>query len=89
MSVFMWSAMAMACWVIGLIFLRHWRRSHDRLLAIFATAFWTMGVSWAALAIENPPQETQHYFYFIRLIAFLLILAAIIDKNRQPGGGRR
>ena len=41
-----------------------------------------MGLSWTALAIENPPRETQHYFYSLRLLAFLLILGAVIDKNR-------
>jgi hypothetical protein len=51
---------------------------------MFAVAFWIMGVSWAALAIENPPRETQHYFYLLRLVAFLVILAAIVDKNRTP-----
>jgi tellurite resistance protein TehA-like permease len=80
----MWGAMAAASWVVGLIFLRHWKLTRDRLFAMFAIAFWIMGISWTALAIENPPRETQHYFYLLRLIAFLVILAAIIDKNRAP-----
>jgi hypothetical protein len=88
MTLFMWGAMAAASWAIGLIFLRHWKLTRDRLFAMFAIAFWIMGVSWTALAIESPPKETQHYFYLLRLIAFLVILAAVVDKNRASGGDR-
>jgi hypothetical protein len=88
MTQFMWGAMTVASWVIGLIFLRHWKLSRDRLFAMFAAAFWILGASWAALAIQSPPRETQHYFYLLRLIAFLLILAAIVDKNRKRGRPR-
>ena len=86
MTQFMWGALTIASWVIGLIFLRHWRASRDRLFAMFAAAFWLMGAGWAALAIENPTGETRHYFYLVRLAAFLVIIAAIIDKNRSPAG---
>jgi hypothetical protein len=88
MTSFMWGAMSMASWVIGLIFLRHWRRNRDRLLAMFAIAFWMLGASWTALAIQNPPRETQHYLYVLRLIAFLLIIAGIVAKNRERAGRR-
>jgi hypothetical protein len=88
MTQFMWGAMAFASWIIGLIFLRSWKLSRDRLFAMFALAFWIMGVSWTALAIENPPRETQHYFYSLRLVAFMLILGAVIDKNRTSSRRR-
>lgn len=84
---FLLGAVVMACLAIGLLFLRSWRRTGDRLFAIFAAAFWILGVNWAALAfVEN--NEARTALYFVRLAAFLLILGAIIDKNRPRPGPR-
>ena len=89
MNQFMWGAIVMACATAGVFFLRFWRKTHDRLFAIFALAFWILGVHWFVLALTNQNQrELQLGLYAIRLLAFLLILFAIIDKNRatrRPG----
>ena len=69
------------CIVAGLKFLLFWRRTHDRLFLIFAIAFWTLGANWLALAILNQ-DEVRTALYAVRLLAFLLILWGIIDKNR-------
>ena len=82
MNVFLSGALAMASWVIGLLFLRDWRRTHDRLFARFGLAFWVLSLNWITLAVMDPSHETRHYFYLFRLVAFLLIIWAIIDKNR-------
>ena len=37
-----WGALAMACWVAGLFFLRFWRLSRDRLFVFFVLAFWLL-----------------------------------------------
>jgi hypothetical protein len=65
----------------GLFFLRFWRKTHDRLFAIFAIAFWLLGVNWLTLAFINQ-NEVRTWLYTIRLAAFILILIGIIDKNR-------
>lgn len=78
---FMLGAIVMACLVIGLFFLRFWRRSHDRLFLIFAVAFWVLGLNWLALAFTQV-DEVRTALYGVRLLAFGLILFAIIDKNR-------
>jgi hypothetical protein len=80
---FFWGAAAMGCWAVGLIFIRSWRRSGDRFFALFGAAFWVLAIHWLALAIVGPVDETRHYFYAIRLVAFLLVLIAIADKNRE------
>ncbi len=67
--------------VAALFFLRFWRQSGDRLFAIFALAFWILGVHWFVLAWTNQ-DEVHVALYAIRLLAFLLILFAIVDKNR-------
>jgi hypothetical protein len=69
--------------VCGLFFLRYWRSSHDRFFAFFGVAFWALGANWALLVGRDPSDEYTPYFYLLRLFAFLLILTAIVDKNRR------
>ena len=83
MNYFFWGATSMGCWAVGLIFLRSWRQTEDRFFAIFGAAFWILALHWTALAVVGAVDETRHYFYAIRLVAFLLVLAAIADKNRS------
>ena len=71
--------------VAGLFFLRFWRETRDRLFGIFAGAFWLLALQRMLLALFQNPDSEQVWLYGIRLLAFVLILVAIIDKNR---GGR-
>jgi uncharacterized membrane protein YeiB len=75
-------AILMGYAVAGLFFLRFWRDTRDRLFLIFAIAFWILGLQRLALALTRDMMETQTELYLIRLFAFLLILGAIVDKNR-------
>ena len=77
-------ALIMAYLVIGLFFLRFWKRTHDRLFVIFAVAFWVLAINRLLATAVSEDQEIRGLtYYIVRLIAFLLILAAIIDKNRS------
>ena len=78
---FLNGAIATCCLVAGLFFLRFWRKTRDRLFAIFAVAFWLLGLNWLALALTEQ-DEVSSVYYAVRLLAFVLILYAIIDKNR-------
>jgi hypothetical protein len=69
--------------VCGLFFLRYWRLSSDRFFAFFSIAFWSLGANWALLVGRDPSDEYTPYFYLLRLFAFVLILLAIVDKNRR------
>ncbi len=69
--------------VAGLFFFRFWRDTRDRLFLIFAFAFWILGIQRLALVLTRDMLETQTGLYLVRLAAFLLILYAIIDKNRE------
>lgn len=84
MLEFLTGANATCAIVAGLFFFRFWRQTADRLFASFAFAFWLLGAHWALLAITAPDQELRPLLYGIRLVAFLLILGAIIEKNRSP-----
>lgn len=75
-------AILMGYAVAGLFFLRFWRETRDRLFLIFAVAFWILGLQRLALVLTRDMVETQTGLYLIRLFAFLLILGAIVDKNR-------
>jgi uncharacterized membrane protein HdeD (DUF308 family) len=79
-------AIVMGYAVAGLFFARFWRQTRDRLCLIFALSFWLLGVQRLALALTSRPVESDTGFYLVRLFAFLLILLAILDKNR--GGGK-
>ena len=72
----------MASTVIALFFWKFYRRAADRLLLMFALAFAALAAHWIGLAIVQPHQDIRHYFYVLRLVAFVLILVAIVDKNR-------
>ena len=74
-------ATGMACAVAGLLFLRYWRQTRDRLFAFFAAAFWLMAVNRAALAVVGDMHEVSTYIYLVRFVAFVLILLAIVEKN--------
>ncbi len=73
----------MASATVALYFLRFWMQSRDRLFLFFATAFAAFALHWIGLGIAQPPVESRHYLYVLRLLAFLLILVGIIDKNRS------
>lgn len=85
LNYFLQGAAAMGCMVAGLYFLRYWTTTRDRFFLFFLAAFFAFGLNWLGLAVMQPSKESTHWFYLLRLVAFLLIIAAIIDKNRRAG----
>lgn len=81
MTQFLLGATVMGCAVAGLFFLRFWRKTHDRLFALFSLAFWLLATNWLVLAFTTR-DELRTALYVVRLVAFLVILFAIVDKNR-------
>ena len=69
--------------VVGLFFLKFWAASRDRLFALFAVAFWILGVQRLLLSLTRALVEDQAMFYTLRLLAFVIIIVAIVDKNRR------
>lgn len=82
LNVMLLGAIAMACLVAGLFFLRFWVQSRDRFFLLFATSFFVEGVNRAGVALDPHPSDANPVHYVVRLLSFLLILAAIVDKNR-------
>ena len=89
-ATFLSGATALACLAIGLFFFRFYRQSGDRFFALFALAFWVFaGNRVALLFIAEEDESARTVVYVIRLVAFCLILAAIVDKNRGLRPARR
>jgi hypothetical protein len=80
---FLWGALAATSAVAMLFFFRHWQRTQDRLFFIFGLAFCALGLNWLGLALTDPTSEGVHYMYVARLVAFLLFLVGILDRNRR------
>lgn len=72
--------------VAGLFFLKFWRRTGDLLFLAFAAAFLIEGFNRLRFLYVEHTNEGTPSIYFVRLVAFMLIVAAIVAKNR--GGPR-
>jgi hypothetical protein len=74
-------ALAALSLVVALFFARMWRRAADRFYLFFALAFAVLATHW--IALSGHAGEHTTWPYVTRLVAFLMIIAAIIDKNRR------
>jgi uncharacterized membrane protein HdeD (DUF308 family) len=66
----------------ALFFLRYWTTTRERLFLWFALAFFILASQRLALVVAQHWTEQATWPYVLRVAAYLLILAAIIDKNR-------
>ncbi|HTJ45783.1 MAG TPA: DUF5985 family protein [Kofleriaceae bacterium] len=71
------------CLVVALGFLRLGRRSADRLYYAFAIAFVLLAANWTLLGVGAASGDHSAAAFLPRLLAFLLIIAGIVDKNRR------
>lgn len=62
-------------------FARFWRRTGDRLFLAFGIGFALLAVNQALALWLGDADERVGYTYLLRILGFVLILAAIIDKN--------
>lgn len=88
MQPFLLGAVAMASLVAALFFHKFWRRTRDRFFLLFSLAFLLDSINRTTVALlSDVSAEQEPVFYLVRLFSFVLILAAIVDKNLR--GGRR
>ena len=74
--------------VAGLHFLKFHHRTRDRLFLLFAVSFWTLAAQRLGVALLADESSATLWLYAVRAGAFLLIIYAIVDKNRAPSGPR-
>lgn len=80
---FMSGAVTLGFLVAGLFFATFWRRTGDSFFLAFASAFVLLGLNQALLVFSGIPVEERSPLYLLRLVAFLLIIVAIVRKNAR------
>lgn len=83
MRLFVLGMLVLGDLVVAMFFLRFWFKTRDQLFQAFGLAFITLAVQRGLLAYYTPGTEPE-WVYFLRLFAFVLILAAIAGKNLIP-----
>jgi hypothetical protein len=68
---------------VALCFGRFWRRSRDRLFLFFAAAFAILTIQRTLIGTMYHGEFAETWLYLMRLGAYLLIVAGIVDKNRR------
>ena len=86
---FLAGAAALGYAVAGVFFLRFWRATRDRLFCAFAAAFTLLAANQVLAALLEAGDERTPFVYSLRVLGFLLILAAIVDKNLLSTSRRR
>jgi len=72
---------AMASLIIALFFLRFWRTTRDRFFLYFALSFGIEGVHRIVTTMTFDEIEDSPLHYLVRLLAYGLIIWAILEKN--------
>jgi hypothetical protein len=72
--------------IASLYFFRFYRKTNDRFFALFSLSFGIMVMNRLLLIILGDESEARTFVYAVRLVSYLVIIYAIVDKNRvrQP-----
>lgn len=79
---FLSGAVTLGYVVAAMFFVHFWRRTRDRLFIAFAAAFALLALNQAAAHFFYVANEPASLVYALRVLAFGIIIAAIVDKNR-------
>jgi hypothetical protein len=90
---FLSGAVTLGYLVASGFFMRFWRKTNDRLFLAFGLAFLLLALNQTLAQWLGAADERLGYTYLLRVLGFVLILIAIIDKNlaqreRKRGGER-
>jgi hypothetical protein len=78
----MLGALAALSVVASAFFLRFRRVAGDALFSYFSAAFLIMALNWLLLGIWGLDANSHPWVYLPRLLAYVLIVAGIVQKNR-------
>jgi len=81
LTQFLHGAVMMASFVAAVFFLKFNRKTGDSLFAYFSASFALLCIERWFLLISQAPIESRSSVYVFRLLAFLLIIWALIVKN--------
>jgi uncharacterized membrane protein HdeD (DUF308 family) len=81
LEAFLLGVIATSSVTAGVFFLKFWKKTRDSLFLAFGLAFVVEGLNRCTVLFLAKPNEGSPYIYIVRLLAFLLILGAILHKN--------
>lgn len=84
MNEILMGATAALSLVIGLFFLRFWRNTHDRFFLFLSASFVLQGIDRLLQHGDWQGPGDIAAQYTLRVLAYMLILAAVLYKNRAP-----
>lgn len=76
-------AIAALGFATALILLRSWRMTRDRFFLFLAASFSLMALVRLLLATLRHLSEREPLIYLLNLLAMLVLVYAIVDKNRK------
>jgi hypothetical protein len=82
MEDFLSGAIVMGFATSGLLFLRYWRRTREKLFRTFAFSFFLLAINYLWLAVTRIPVEERSPLFLVRLVAFALIIYGIFQSNK-------
>jgi len=85
MIEFLSGAVTLGFLVAAGFFFSFWRKTADRLFLAFAVAFLLFALNQALASVLTVVLEPSSLIYGLRVLGFILILAAIVDKNTTSG----
>lgn len=85
MVEFLSGAVTLAYLSAALFFLRFWRKTADRLFLAFTVAFTLFALNQGLAYMLAIYHEPTSFIYALRVLGFVLILVAIVDKNFFSG----
>lgn len=90
MAIFFAGIACAAFGASGVFFFKFWRASRDPFFFYFTIACWLLAIERCAiLALDRAPKapeigsESGIWVYLIRLVAFVVILIGVIQKNKR------
>jgi len=86
MIEFLAGSVSMGFVIAALFFARFWRNTRDRFFLAFAAAFLLLAVNQALAQWLGAADERVSYTYLLRVLAYVIILAAIVNKNLSRRG---
>ena len=86
MRQLLWGMLTVETVGVALFFLCFWRLSGERLFVYFALALTAIAINWVGLWALDPAFELRYYMYLFRLLAVILIIAGIGDRNYGSRG---
>ncbi|MGQ0546467.1 MAG: DUF5985 family protein [Betaproteobacteria bacterium] len=87
MIEFLSGAVTLGYVVAAAFFLQFWRKTGERLFLAFAAAFVLFAINQGLAPVFQVVNEPTSLIYVLRIVGFVIIIAAIVDKNVFAGDG--